>query len=237
MNFEASPNKGISVFRPEILNILNFEPVFDGNPQLGNFTSAGQMIEAQWQGAKVREQSLAELQQSLQKRGLTSSEEADQIYKAMQDNFEIIVKETDELTGIFGDSIARMDEVAGHFDLKKMWRNRSPDMSLLDLKAFYSQHMGFNEGQFNSFSNTKIFIQLLSDFRQVLENYSFNLLDLVDSNRPGDLNPVTIDTTVTLSDSFSFTSEILRSKTTPLNATDRHISDKFLQTLPDDPGD
>lgn len=236
--FSPEPNRGVSVFRPEILSILNFKPIYVGDPKEGEFSKEGKMLEIQHEASKIRGQSLKELNDSMKNRGSEDPVTADRIYKTMQENFQKVTEKTNQIIGFYKNSIEQVDDVSSLFDLKRTWsKNDRQNASLAGLKEFYDDFMGFGPKQFEKFSNTKIYVQMLSDFRQVMENYSFNLLDIIDSDRPNDFDPIQIDTSITLTDGFSFTSEMMRSNTTPINATNRKNSDRFLKSLPRDSGD
>lgn len=236
-SFSPEPNRGISVFSPEILSVLSFKPIYTGDPKQEDFSREGRMIETQHQASKIRQESLLQLHTSMKERGPRDTETADQIFKKMQQNFQTTLERTNQLIDILGESVERIDEISGRFDIKRMWANRGDEASLKALKPFFEEYLGYGEKQFEAFSNTKILAQFLSDFRQVLENYSFGLLDLVDSDRPGDFDPIKIDTTTTKTDGFRFSSAMMRSTTTPINAANRRNSDRFLKALPKDPGD
>ena len=65
--------------------------------------------------------------------------------------------------------------------------------------------MGYSKEQFNRFSNSKIYSQLIIDLRNILENYSFDLLGLIDNDRSNDFDPIKLDKThTTTNDSFTF---------------------------------
>jgi hypothetical protein len=75
--FSPEPNRGVSVFRPEILSILNFKPIYIGDPKDDELSKEGKMLEIQHEASKVREQSLKELNDSMKNRGSEDPTTAD----------------------------------------------------------------------------------------------------------------------------------------------------------------
>jgi hypothetical protein len=233
-NFTPEQNRGISPFRPEIISILNFKPIYVGDPKHQDLNSHGRMIEVQHQASLVRRDSLGQLLLSLNATAPNQNEAAE-IFNEVKASFQKELGKTNNTITFYGQAIDNIELLSSLLDIKKNSDHKNQQdqaLGLVGLKEFYKQYMGFTDDQYDKFSATKIYSQLLSDFRQVLENYSFNLLDLVDSDRPNDTSPTTIDTTFTVSDGFDFRIEQLRSNTGQINAAEMDFFRPFLKSLP-----
>jgi len=245
-NFVENSNRSICVDRPEIISILNYEPIFVGDPKQRQFSSLGRLVEIQHQGAYLRRDLLQEVlldmsiisKLSTKQKKIKTIESAN-IFETLKQKSGKYAQDVQQTISLLGRITDKIDLIESFFDLKRIPSDVFETNQFLSLKEYFIERMGFREEQFNSFSDTKIFYQFLADLRSVIENYSFNLLDLTDDDRKTDSSPVKIDTTYTLTDGFSFNVKQIRSTSSRdiNNATQSVFFNKFMNSMPSNPVD
>lgn len=235
-SFVPEKNYGISSHRPEIIGVVNCMPIYSGDPKQQNLNAYGKMIEIQHQASLIRRDSLGYLLKGI----LEDSKDpfkTKKIIDRVKNNFVAELDKTSKAISFYAKAVDNTERLTNLFDIKQTSeedKQKQQNLGLYGVRDFFKNGLGFREEQFDIFSGTKIYLQTVSDFRNVLQNYSLNLLDLVDSDRPGDTSPTNIDTTYTISDGFSFNIDILRSNTTSLNAAEHKFMKKFTNSLPTD---
>ncbi len=228
--FQAIEKNGISVFRPEIISVLDFQPV-DGTGTLGNKNpteSTEQLIKAQYQATEIRGLTLVKLVQDMRaKRDLRP------VLDSMKARFASSMSNTHLALQYYSGIIDKIEEVQTSLDPKKIPNSSFDTTKYLPIKDFYERKMQYSRSKFANFSDTKIVNQLISDLRNVLEGYSFSLLDTVDSDRINDYNPVKIDKSYTQTNGFTFAMASLRSNNQGnVIASTPAFFNQFLNSLP-----
>lgn len=243
-SFKANEiDQGISSKRPELLMVFTYNPIFSGDSKQQFLSDFGKLIEVQHQTSYIKRDIIGELTLNIQK---SSDESNAKNFSKLLNKFNNKIKDLDSLIGSYTNLIKNKEEIEKKFDIKnisgintneqesdknvEVSQKRNPS-----IKEFFTKKMGYTSDQFDKFSNTKIFIQLISDLRNIIENYSFNLLGLKDLDRKNDISAIKIDTTYTINDDFTFTIAKLRSNNEPINAINRDFFNKTLTTLPTDP--
>lgn len=235
-------DKSISTKRPELLMVFTFNPVFSGNPKQQILSEAGKLIEIQHQASYIKRDLIGELTLNIQK---SSDKKTAEKFAGLLTKFNEKLKDLDSLVGSYVGLIKNKEEIEKRFNIKtlvgssikqKTSTGEVEQIAIPSVKEFFAKRMGYGPTQFEDFSNTKVFVQLISDLKNIIENYSFNLLGLKDEDRKNDSSATKIDTTYTINDDFSFTIAKLRSTTEPINAINRDFFNKTLATLPADPG-
>jgi len=231
--FVAVEKNGISSFRPEILQITDFLPIWKGRPMdqtTRELTPAGKLIDVQYNSLWLRRDTLIGLFDGLSKENKEGT-------KAVLEDLKTIwlgeLERTDRTIKWFADFLGKMEVIKNLLDLKGIPRS-SFDHNHLPLDDFFDSRMQFSKDKLETFSDTKIILQLLADFRQITESYSTNLLDLIDPDRTNDYSPTNIDTTYTLNNGFTFTIDQIRSRDKVLNASSIDFFNAFLNSLPNE---
>ena len=80
------------------------------------------------------------------------------------------------------------------------------------LKQILSCQLQFSDLAYDSFSNSKIYGQLLSDLKNTINTYSPQLLATYSQNRDEDRDPVSIDTETVQDDTFTFAAKDISSQ-------------------------
>lgn len=232
--FEPVEKNGISVFRPEIISVMDFKPI-DGNRSLGSgdlVESAEQLVKATYQATELRAVTLQKLMQDIRRR-TEFRIPLDTIKKQYVNG----LSSAKVALKYYGNLIDKIDDVKDSLDPKKIPTTAYNTATFLPLIDFYERKMQYPKSKYANFSDTKIINQLISDFRNILEGYSLSLLDLSDSDRPSDFSPIAIDKTYTQASGFTFGIASIRSTTSPQNAFKPAFFNPFLNSLPSNPDD
>lgn len=249
-NFVPVEADGISTFIPEILQITDFLPVWDKNTRFRryfqDFGPAGRLIDVQYNTLLLRRETTNDVLINMaESRRDNSFGFAPRNAKQRQINLQIdrfeqnIVDElrrTGRTVRYYRQFITAAEIVKSLLDLKNIPKSNF-DRQFLTLEDFFQRRMQYSADQFRIFSDTKIIQQLLADFKEIAENYSTNLLGLIDTDRDTDEDPVLLDRTYTLNDGFTFSIDQIRSTDAPVNASERAFFNTFLNSLPDNPDD
>lgn len=232
--FEPVERNGISVFRPEILTITDFKPVFQGDMRERIFTPVGNLIDLQDQSTYLRRDTLVENMTSLDE---WQNEEAQDAFADIQASFKQELDRTRRTLEHFSRYADVIESSKDRVDLRQIPQNAFDSPNFLSLRDFMEAKMQFSKLRQQYFSDSKTYLQLCTDFKAVLENYSFDLLNLVDDDRQADVSPIDIDNTYTLKDGFSFSIEAIRSENDSENASSAALFNSTLNSLPPDPED
>jgi len=225
---------GIVPFRPEILGIFDFSPIYRIGSRRRN-NSVGDFIDVQYQASHLRQETLLKLVQRIQRNSTTTN--SDDAFKRIREEYSAELRQVEANVSYLQDIITNINNIKTSLEIKKIPSSFYNTTSFLALEDFFLKKMQFSKAQFAGFSDTKILLQMLFDLRSILESYSVSLLDLKDPDREGDVSPVRLDKTYTTNNGFSFTLGNLRSVTTPINATGTGFFNQFLNSLPQSPDD
>jgi len=228
--FEPVQKNGISVYRPEVLCISNFSPLYSSN--LGELVGAGKLINLQHQMLNVRKETLSRTLASIDEWDSKKTQEA---FDNIKSSFEKELQRTHRTIEHYDQFINALEVSKENLDIRNV--RFSQGINILRLSDFFEKNLQFSKTKQSYFSNTKLYLQLCSDLRAILENYSFGLLNLSDSDRTNDTNPIDIDNTYTVKDGFTFSIDSIRSNAAPENASNSVIFNKTMNSLPQDSSD
>jgi hypothetical protein len=230
--FEPIEKYGITSLRPEILCISNFVPVvFDQNSQT-ELTDAGRLLRLQHQILNIRNETLKKTIDSMDAWNSIRTQES---ISNIKNDFEKFLSGTQKTIEYFDKFINALENAEEGLNIKKV--RYSAGLKVLSLESFFEKTLQYSKQKQRYFSNSKMYLQMCSDFRAVLENYSFNLLNLSDPDRLEDFDPINIDNTYTTKDGFVFSIDAIRSLNSPENASSAAIFTKTMNSLPTDLGD
>ena len=229
--FEAIEKNGISVFRPEILSVMTFQPI-DGPNNITSTAalggSPGQLIKMNYQATEIRTQTLQKLIQDIRRKTQYRVP-----LDAVKNLFVSKINSTQTALMYFSTILKRVDAVKTSLDPKKIPKSSYNTSNYLPMPDFFDRKMQFSKNKFAIFSDTKVLNQLTSDLKNILEGYSFSLLDVSDSDRVNDYNPVKIDKTYTQTNGFTFSIASLRSQNQEIIAAYKpSFFNQFLNSLP-----
>ena len=219
---------GISVYRPEILSVIDFQPILDRTGLA--FTGVGKLFDINYQTRMLRKNTLDGIFLSI---GRSTNSGLVVDLNTMVSTY---TTETNAL-GVqlhnFGANIVEVNTLEKAFEIKDFPDSAFNTERFLTLKNFFTRKMQYPAGVFDTFSETKILQQLLFDLRTSLENCSLSLLNATDPDRATDISPTTLDKTIT----STFAIDGIRSSGTPRNAQDDKVFSDFVNSLPTSPDD
>lgn len=227
-SFVPVDRDGISSYRPEIISVYDFISAFRDR----ELTGIGNLIDFQYQASKIRQESLTYIFEQLEnsRNGRASLQRARDSYDQRLNNVKESLKIYDQIQ-------ASVDTVKLALDIKKYPSTVFDTKKFRTPKDFFTSYLQFTEDNWNQFSESKILLQMIFDLRKILENYSYNLFDIVDTDRAGNFSPVTLDTTFDLSNGFSFDINSIRSPSEGINASEVSFFTQFMSSLPVNPDD
>lgn len=231
--FQQTNPHGISVLRPEIVSLMDYEPVYFGSTL--DLNDVGLLMDVQYQARHLREQTFFQLMAGIQQTDQRG--ELRNLQTAFAGSFQRVNAAAD----FYNNTIQTIETVKNGFDVKGIPSNNFDLRNYRTLRDFYQTFMMFPADVFNQFSGTKILMQLLFDARSIAEGYSMNLLNLSDPDRQSGgaaiTSPVSIDKTYNTRAGFSLTYDTIRSFNEPQNAAEQGFFNRFNASLPQAPDD
>lgn len=235
-NYEFIDKNGISSFRPEVISLVDFMPIYQDGANSDNrvFNDVGDFIDFQYQTLTLRRDTLIEMLSAIEE---WSPDDADKTIKAMTDDFNAALTKIQQTLAFYKSYIGVIENIKKTLNIKNASTNvrymgRDRFVFSSDFQGFFEKHLQYPKDQYESFSNSKIYLQFVNDLRSITENYSYSLLNLTDSDRAGDFDPIDIDNTFTVRDGFAFSIDTIRSPTAPKNFTQSSYFTSFLNSLP-----
>lgn len=229
--FQPVERNGLTAFRPEVISVANYSPLYADNAKSGHYSVTGKYIHLQQQILNIRKETLVQLLTAIEQ---WKPEKTQEVFDQVQAEFNKELSRTQRSVGYYDRFINALETSKENLDI----RNVTPSKpGVLGFQSFMESNMQFSKLRQQYFSNTKMYLQLCADFKSVLENYSFALLDLVDSDRISDVSPIDIDNSYTTKDGFSFSVESIRSPYTAINASNSQHFSSFMNSLPQDYSD
>lgn len=228
--FEPVEKYGITSLRPEIISVSNFIPLFYEDNS--TFTDGGKFLSLQYQMLNVRNETLARILDSMDS---WNSQKTQATIENVKSDFEKQVAKIHKSIEHFDKFINVLENTKEGLNIKNV--RHSIGFNVLSIESFFEKVLQYSKQKQKYFSNSKMYLQMCLDLRSVLENYSFDLLKLTDSDRTNDFDPINIDNTYTTRDGFTFSIDSIRSITTPENASSSELFTKTINSLPQELND
>ena len=201
-------NNGLSTIRPEFVCLSKFLQTTN----IDGITPVSQLINLQYNLCQLRQENLFRIISSISKDSNSNSLLND-LRTAFNSELQSLTNQVNALKKINSD----LNQLRNSLELKNISNLNFNTQLFLTLKDFYISKMSYTENQFNSFSDTKIYLQLLADLKNILPNFSFNLYN-EEIGRRTDNNPIKIETLNTSEIINSISSaEILKYSTNKTN--------------------
>lgn len=164
--------KTVSNIRPDLLTITDFKSIYQTeNLNLSNFgTYLDDLYKASILQDGVRRYTLAN----------QNPANLEPLISAINNNIRSTLARTQSTIGVLDALISTFNRVKRVLDIKKLLggvNQTQPTTPLLKLPDFFTGRMLFSTEAYNSFSDTKIAYQLISDLTNIMSLCSFNLLD------------------------------------------------------------
>lgn len=231
--FQKADPHGINQLRPEIIGMMDFEPVYRGTTNVLN--DVGILMDVQYQARFLREQTFFQLMQGIQRT------DQNQQLQNIQTDFAASFRKINVSADFYKNTINSLETVKNGFDVKSIPATSFDVKNFKTLRDFYEVFMLFPQPAFDSFSGTKVMMQLLSDMRNIAEGQSMNLLNLTDPDRQAGAgvftSPISIDKSYNARNGYTFTYDTIRSFLQPLNASENQFFTRFNTSLPQSPDD
>lgn len=206
--FRVESLGGISSLRPEVVALLNYRKLYGDEVVTSattNYTPDGKLLSLLSQLRILRIDTLDAMRNAM----VANPELNDLFQTALQNNtdtWKTVKKNLD----FFTQNYSKINALKKAFDVTEIAPDKYALAKFLPLDLFYQRKMQFSRQSYESFTDTKLLGQLLIDYRAVLEKYSYGLLNVVDTDRINDYNPVRLDTTYTTQNGFTFNIEGVR---------------------------
>lgn len=246
---EVLADAGVSKNRPEIISCVKFDPLYSG----GDITSSGKLLGLQFLVRNLVSDDLGfllskTLPDELKSKGV----------KQLKDNLATLQEEMRAKIGDYSVIVKNINDVIEAFDIKdnlliepeiqQLRVNRgqivvrdgqsitqtTPPLGMhSSLRSILVCHLGFTDPGYDTFSNTKIIGQMISDLRSTLLQHSPLLFTSYDHSRVNDRDPLRLHNTPSKLSPFTFTMEDISART-GFASTDFTSYQNFLSSLPAD---
>jgi len=231
----AGTSDGISVLRPEILSLFNFHAIYSGDSSKRQLNSYGKFIELNHQASYLHRDTTIEFFKNLTDSLASVNVEDDAKKKLTDIQFASSKNNLENLLKILAYEIYvvnSLNAMEDKFDIKSLSDYRFKTDNHLTVKEIFTQKMGYTPDQYNMFTNSKVYMQMAIDLKNMLENYSFNLLNITDADRKKDSDPTKLDITYSTTNNFKFKIEQLNGQKQSVNALEKTTFDKFVNSMP-----
>jgi len=225
LNSSYMDQAGISTIRPEIVAIVDFEPIYQ--VQTVNPTIVGKLLDIQLQARALKEENLSTILQRI--RGNPAAREA---FQSLEANFTNELPATQSRLNLIFQAIAELANARSAFDIKDTAIATNRFLSVADL---FMNKLNFSRQGFRNFPDTKILEQLLHELFIATAHYPTSLVGNLQYAYQNDLSPTVLNKVANDLTSFSVNVKVFRSELVPFNAANPVKFDTLMDTLPRDP--
>ena len=223
--FVPTEQNGISKFRPEIISIVDFNPIYINKSNTLN--ANGKLIDITYQSKLLREESLLNIIKELQSNDVTKD-----TFNGIINNFKTQLDNTTKTINFYSKVVEQIETVKSGLSIKNIPVQYFDTVKFLTPIDFFNKKMLFPKTAFASFSDTKILYQLIHDLREIIENYSFSLFDITNTGRSNESSPTVINKVYKNVNLYRFDISTIRSFDTNKNATEIKFFTNFINALP-----
>ena len=231
--FQPDINNKVSSYRPEIISTVDYQPIYLDNPINQELSLPGKYIELQHQASYLYRDLMTEfIAKASDKLFATYKNPVRELLETIIKRINSVVGESEFQIDFFHKINQSLSELVDLIDFKALSNSSISTERFYNLKEFFAQNLSYQENQYDSFTSTKIFYQFLSDLLAILENYSFNLVNIVDSDRANDSSLSEIDKTYSITSNFTFTIKNIQDSQEIKFATNSKVFGSFYSSLP-----
>jgi len=186
--------RGFSDQKPEILSIINFLPIFNESGQIND--SSGEKFRTLLQSSRLRQENIVQLIEDLLQNSNTR-ESVLNLENNFKDDIDLARRDLEILSSIY-DVLSEGRIGLEIKDNKKILNKILPvsGREPKDARSLMVDFLGFSGSSFENFSNTKILLQIISDFNQIVKMSTPALFGEEIVDRVDDDHPFYIDTTL-----------------------------------------
>jgi len=225
--------------RPELISVLDLAPMWKAFTNSANtdsilqrqYTDSGLFLKFQYQTKQLRQDNLISLIKNIK-----ASNNQSNPFGPVRNDYLAEIQLVQNNLNYYKNVLDNINTIKKSFEIRLIPEEnyKVNQTAISSLKKYFIENMKYTEQQYSVFSETKLFLQLLYDFKIRLQNYSFSLLDRLNLGRLNDINPINIDLSQE-SVGFSFDISNFQSQNNAiLNAADPSVFNKFLSLLPAD---
>lgn len=232
--------------RPEIISVIDLSPMWKPEVQNANtnailerqYTDSGMFLKFQQQTKILRQESLLSIIKQV--RDITKQQKT---YNDIRNDYMNEINVVENNLMFIKNVIENINTIKKAFEIRlipddnfKINKQISGQLqNVTPIKTFYTEGMGYTTNQYEIFSETKLFLQLLVDLSQRLKNYSFKFLDQLNLGRKTDLSPININLSEDVPGYKFDISNFSSINKDPVNASNPDTFTNFLNLLPSDP--
>ena len=216
---------GISTIRPEIVGIVDFEPIYQG--QTTNPTVVGKLLDVQLQARALKEENLATILQRIRE-----SVPAQEAFRNLEASFTNELPVTQSRLNLIFRAIAELSNARSAFDIKDTAVATNRFLSVTD---FFINELSFSRQGFLKFPDTKILEQLLHELFISTAHYPTSLVSNFQYAYQNDLSPTVLNKVANDPTNFSVNVKTFRSELVPFNAANPIKFASLMDALPRDP--
>lgn len=239
LQFVSSAGVAGQDLRPELISVLDLAPMWKALTNSANadsilqrqYTDSGLFLKFQYQTKQLRQDTLLSII-----RNVKASTNQTNPFGPIRNDYLAEINLVQNNLNYYKNILDNINTIKKSFEIRLIPEEnyKINQTNISSLKKFFVENMKYTEQQYSVFSETKLFLQLLYDFKIRLQNYSFSFLDRLNLGRLNDINPINIDLS---QESVGFTFDITNFQSQNnaiLNAAEPSVFNKFLSLLPAD---
>lgn len=237
--FVPVTNVGLSDFRPEILSVVNFLPIWERSATRviqdtgKRYNSiAGTFLNFQFQTKSLRQETLTALIKNI--KGAASQDP----FVNIINEYNLQMQDVEKTLNIINNVYQNISIIKNSLEIKKIpveayeiIENNVPTQ-IPSIQEYFATRMNYRIDQYNIFSETKLMMQLIFDLSNMLQNYSVNLVSIIDNDRAIDNSPTSIDTSYEIDNAYTFNIKSLGNSVDIIKANDETYFNNFMSSLP-----
>lgn len=187
--------RGFTEQRPEIIASFGFEPAYDSLNVAGRLTPVAEMLELQMSSRQLRAENIQKLIKELKSDANASKviNELERRLTAVENDIEAEARFLFEMTVRLKAASRALTVKANAAHIRDDVISRGILATEDPVRDVMVNILGFSETGYQSFTDTKILMQLLEDLYNIIKSYSPALINRVDPRRAYDIDPFTIN--------------------------------------------
>lgn len=242
--FRPVSDSGVHEFRPEILSVLDFQPIWQPGAVtlqqdivIRRNSDVGDMINFQFQTKQLRQETLLGLVKNIKDAASNGKDP----FVDIRNEYLSQMRNVQQTLNYVDSVIDNINLIKNSLEIKKIPAEsyqvleNGVNTKIAPISDYFASRMQYRKEQYDAFSETKLMLQFFFDLQNMLENYSAGLLSLIDNDRKFDYSPTVLDKTYTLQNAFTFSIKNFSSTTGPINANSKDFFNKFINSLPAEP--
>lgn len=225
---------GITYQRPEIVSLMKINPIYFDTSKNSKLNDLGQLMEINYQIGLLQDETIRNFNANMIK--AFEGPKKNLIKKDIREEFEDLKEERkNEINNItdvlkfYANIDKAVDILRSNMSPKSMSDASYKTDNYYAIGEFFDKKLKFNDDQYNRFTRTKVYLQLLIDYKFAALYYSHELFDKTIKNREDDYSPTDLNNP---SDLIDFRLNKFRSTDTLELASRTKFFKNFMRNLP-----